>query len=185
MVQTDLQKEFNLLVKEISNEVLKLTISKSIENSSLVFEKKIPELNKHLKEMQIALDNLKLVSNSISSYEGDHKKRDNILQQKFTAIQTKIDEKSDSIKTEIKQNSSKMKIQHNELLNKNSLLHKEVVHSREMVNEDINKLGSVTNQVAENIGKNNKLTYAILLFSIGSFGILLTMLLNTLGVVAL
>ena len=186
MAQTELQKEFNDLVKSISDDVLELSVSKSIKNASHVFEKKVPELNRHLNDLRLVLDNLKQVSKSITNYESGQKSRDNVIYEKFTLTQKKIDDKTNSIIKKVGENATLFNNNHNINLNKLDLMNKSLIgeiHTTKSVLQS--ELEGYAEEEKAFANTNRKLILTILGFSVGSFGVMVTLLLKTLGVISL
>jgi hypothetical protein len=186
MAQTELQKEFNDLVKSISDEVLELTVSKSINNATHVFENKVPELNRHLNDLRVVLDSLKQVSKSIADYEAGQKIRDNVIYEKFDSVQRKIDDRSESIIKKIGENTSLLnnnsRTSVNKLESMNQSLKEEIRTTNKVLQSELNTLATDEKAFANT---TRKLVISTLVFSIGSFGVLVTLLLKTLGIISL
>ncbi|MGG3563249.1 hypothetical protein ABES03_16790 [Neobacillus rhizosphaerae] len=185
MAKTELQNEFNDLVKSISDEVLSLTVSKSIENASVVFEKKMPELNRHVDELRIALESLRQVSQSISQYEGNQKNRDTIVLNRFDMISKQADSngiKADAISELVIENKTRMEHLHQSNTETLDLVRNDIRKNHDSLEENLDQTGL---DLEAKLHTNKKLAISNLIFSIGSFGLLVVWLLQSLGIVKL
>lgn len=188
MMQTELQNEFNELIKEISKEVLELSVSKSIENASFMIKGQVPTMTNNIKELKKALESLYAVKTELANYQKETQIRENKVDSQLISLIKKVENESKLVE-EVKMNLSsfqketkeKAKVHQDEILEVRGVTKSET----KKLGEQLDTLHSLTNEGVIKGKKTNHLLIWTFIISLGSFGILTTILLQTLKIISL
>ncbi len=183
MMQKELQKEFNQLIKEIGNEVLELSVSKTMESAALTVKEQVPTLEKNIDQLKKALDSLQLVNSELTKNYQTSIKRNHELDLQLKKIIRKIEEDTKCVK-KVEEDLSAFRVE-----TKNQF-HSQVEGLKKAENTTVNqgeKLEKQLSELSEFTGEGIstglmtiKITKWTFVLSIGSFAMLLFLLLQSL-----
>lgn len=182
MMQKELQKEFKYLIKEISKEVLEINVVKSLEKASYTVKDQVPALSKNIDQLKFVLNDLQKINSQNVKHQQETSERENRIETKLKTIDQKVDSEIKKL-NDFQKNLSSFQNETSSNFNGTvSSLERTINSNSATVNQQLTSLSSVTNEKATEL---KKLLIWILVFSVGSFGVLSTILLNTLKVIAL
>jgi predicted nucleic acid-binding Zn-ribbon protein len=187
-MQKELQKEFNQLIKEISNEVLELSVSKSIENASFTVKEQVPEMANQITRLNKALTNLQQVNHDLTKQYQFAEKRDAKIAEQMKRIEHKVDDdikKVEKVIGDISSFQGKMHKRFDEQHSAIEDLEETTEKQTELFDQKLEELKTTTNAGLSTGLTTKTLLIWTLVFSVGSFGLLTTLLLQTLGVISL
>jgi len=188
-VSKELEKEFSELIKEISKEVLELSITKSVESASFAIKAQVPTMSQNIEQLKKALESLQWVNAELIKNQEEVKARD-------TRIDIQLKNMINKLESNIRIGKD---LQEDVALIREDSNRDFEVQVKMFENAQANIRGDVKKQIAlsetqsnilrelvnENIAegyKRKKILSWTLLFSASSFGMLAILLLHTLNV---
>ncbi|MDF2558344.1 MAG: hypothetical protein K0R71_2172 [Bacillales bacterium] len=81
-----LEKEFQDLITKICVEVMELSITKSIPNTSEIMEEHAPEMERNIQSLNEALHSLYNINSNLSDHIKNHTERDQSLNDKLISL---------------------------------------------------------------------------------------------------
>ncbi|MFD1707870.1 hypothetical protein ACFSCZ_14180 [Siminovitchia sediminis] len=184
-MQDELQREYNQLIKEISKEVLELSVAKSMEKASLTVNKQVPVMAESIDKLRKVLDELQYVNAEYLKRQQGQKKREERMDVQLKNILQKVEVDINHVK-EIKGDITRFQEKTDKKFDLQDKAAKLLEESLEKRADQLDgQLNVLTNHGVETADTSKKLLITTLIFSLGSFGILTTLLLHTLQVISL
>jgi exonuclease VII large subunit len=187
MPKTDLQREFHQLITEISKEVLELSVTKTMEKSANSMKENVPAITNNVEQLRRALENLHAVNSELTKHQVDLNKREQRVDHQLKNIVQKI-EKDLHLSNDVQESMNSFRVETERRFD----LQENVVQSvkdaadqhSDSLSTQVNELHELTEGGVLTGEKSNKLLIWSFVFSLGSFGIMFTLLLFTLGVIS-
>lgn len=188
MVDTELKTEFNQLIQEVSKEVLELSVSKSMVEAAYTVKEQVPTMTANISELKLALEALKSINTDFVMHKQELIKHESRVEHQIKEVGKQIDTDI-SLMKEVKEDISSIWIETERKFDKQSdyltYISNQNLKQAKANETQINELTELTKEGVGMGLTTKKLLIWTLVFSLGSFGILTTLLLNTLKVISL
>ncbi|RBP02521.1 hypothetical protein [Rossellomorea aquimaris] len=187
MAKTDLQREFHQLITEISKEVLELSVTKTMEKSADSMKKNVPAISNNVEQLRRALENLHAVNSELTKHQVEQNKREQRVDHQLKNIVQKI-EKDLHLSNDVQESMNSFRVETERRFDQQenavqSVKETAQQHSSSLSNQ-VSELHTLTEGGVITGGKSHKLLVWSFVFSLGSLGIMLALLLITLGVIS-
>ncbi|KSU60375.1 hypothetical protein AS034_16160 [[Bacillus] enclensis] len=187
MSKTGLQREFHQLITEISKEVLDLSVTKIIGTSADSMKKNVPAISNNVEQLRKALENLHAVNAELTKHQVELNKREQRVDHQLKNIVQKIDKDihlSNEVQESVDSFCLEMERRFDQQENAVQSVKEQADRHSGSLGNQVKELHTLTESGVLTGEKSNKLLIWSFIFSLGSFGIMLTLLLFTLGVIS-